>query len=103
MPEKMPTEIERKFRVRGNDWRQGQGEHLCQGYLNRDKERTVRVRVDGAKAFLTVKGITTGASRAEFEYEIPIVDAKQLMKLCQGAIIEKTRHVCHPQRLHLAD
>jgi adenylate cyclase len=90
-PTHRTPEIERKFRVCGNDWRQGEGDHLSQGYLNLDKERTVRVRVEGAKAYLTVKGITTGASRAEFEYEIPVVDAEQLLKLCAGAIIEKTR------------
>ena len=63
-----------------------------QGYLNRDKERTVRVRVAGEQAFLTLKGLTTGASRAEFEYEIPVADAEQLLKLCDGPIVQKVRH-----------
>lgn len=89
----MPTEIERKFLVTGTEWRQGDSIRLCQGYLSRAKERTVRVRLAGEKAFLTIKGISKGASRAEFEYEIPVVDAEQLLKLCDGPLIEKVRHV----------
>jgi adenylate cyclase len=89
----MPTEIERKFLVTGTEWRQGDSVRLCQGYLSRAKERTVRVRLAGEKAFLTIKGISKGASRAEFEYEIPVSDAEQLMKLCDGPLIEKVRHV----------
>jgi adenylate cyclase len=88
----MATEIERKFLVLGDDWRTDQGVRVRQGYLNRDKERTVRVRIAGEKAFLTIKGINTGATCAEFEYEIPAVDAGQLLKLCDGPLIEKTRH-----------
>jgi adenylate cyclase len=88
----MRTEIERKFLVQGDAWRTDQGVHIRQGYLNRDKERTVRVRVAGGKAFLTIKGINRGASCAEFEYEIPVVDAEQLLKICEGPLIEKTRH-----------
>ncbi len=88
----MATEIERKFLVCGDDWRTDQGVRFQQGYLNRDKERTVRVRIAGAKAFLTVKGINTGATRAEFEYEIPLADAGQLLQICDGPLIEKTRH-----------
>jgi CYTH domain-containing protein len=68
----MGTEIERKFLVQGPQWRQGTGVPYSQGYLNREKERTVRVRIAGDKAFLTIKGISRGASRAEFEYEIPV-------------------------------
>lgn len=88
----MALEIERKFLVKGNGWKQGQGVQICQGYLNRDKERTVRVRLAGDEAFLTVKGITTGATRQEYEYPIPILHAKQLLKLCDGPIIEKVRY-----------
>ena len=76
----MGTEIERKFLVVGTAWRQGVVVRFSQGYLNRDKERTVRVRLAGEKAFLTIKGVSVGASRAEFEYEIPISDAEQLLK-----------------------
>lgn len=89
----MATEIERKFLVLGTHWRSGSGVRFTQGYLNRDKERTVRVRIADDKAFLTIKGLTQGASRAEFEYEIPIADAEQLMKLSDGPIIQKNRHV----------
>ena len=89
----MGTEIERKFLVAGTAWRQGSGVRYCQGYLNRDKERTVRVRIAGDKAFLTIKGVSRGASRAEFEYEIPKADAEQLLKLSDGPVIEKNRYV----------
>jgi adenylate cyclase len=89
----MAIEIERKFLVTGTAWRQDAGVRLSQGYLNRDKERTVRVRLAGTQAFLTIKGVTRGASRAEFEYEIPVVDGEQLLKLCEGPVIEKIRRV----------
>lgn len=88
----MPTEIERKFLVTGTGWRHANRLHISQGYLNRDKDRTVRVRLDGERAFLAVKGLTRGASRAEFEYEIPVADAEQLLKLCDGPVIQKVRH-----------
>jgi adenylate cyclase len=89
----MATEIERKFLVQGTQWRNGTGTKIKQGYLNRDKARTVRVRVRADQVFLTVKGLTQGASRAEFEYEIPLTDAEELLKLSDGPIIEKTRYV----------
>ena len=89
----MATEIERKFLVQGTQWRQGAGVRFNQGYLNRDMERTVRVRIAGDKAHLTIKGMTRGASRLEFEYEIPVADAEQLMKLSDGPVITKNRHV----------
>jgi adenylate cyclase len=89
----MATEIERKFLVQGTQWRNDSSVRFTQGYLNRDKERTVRVRIAAGKAFLTIKGVTRGASRAEFEYEIPVADAEQLMKLSDGPIIQKNRHV----------
>jgi CYTH domain-containing protein len=86
-------EIERKFLVQGDDWRSGKSTLYRQGYLSRDKERTVRVRIADKQAFLTIKGISTGASRAEFEYEIPVADAEQLLLLCDGPLIEKTRYL----------
>lgn len=89
----MPMEIERKFLVQGDDWRSGKSTLYRQGYLSRDKERTVRVRIADKQAFLTIKGISTGASRAEFEYEIPVADAEQLLLLCDGPLIEKTRYL----------
>lgn len=87
------TEIERKFLVIGTAWRQINPVQFSQGYLNRDPERTIRIRLAGEHAFLTVKGLTKGISRAEFEYEIPVADAGQLLTLCQGPIIEKARHL----------
>jgi CYTH domain-containing protein len=89
----MSTEIERKFLVVGNDWKSGTGVPFSQGYLNADKQRTVRVRIAGNKGFLTIKGMTQGISRAEFEYEIPVADAEQLLKLCDGPLIQKVRYL----------
>lgn len=89
----MATEIERKFLVQGTPWREGTGTRICQGYLNRDQERTVRVRIAGDQAFLTIKGVTQGATRKEFEYGIPTADAEQLLKLSDGPMIEKNRYV----------
>ena len=89
----MATEVERKFLVTGTAWRQVTGVPFSQGYLNRDKERIVRVRVAGKRAFITIKGLTTGATRAEFEYEIPVADAEQLLTLSDGPVVEKVRRV----------
>jgi CYTH domain-containing protein len=86
-------EIERKFLVIGDAWRTPTGVAIGQGYLNRDKQRTVRVRVAGSQAFLTIKGPSQGATRQEFEYPIPVADAQQLFELCDGTVIRKTRHV----------
>jgi adenylate cyclase len=89
----METEIERKFLVTGDGWQSATPTYYCQGYLNHDKHRTVRVRVAGEHGFLTVKGLATGASRAEFEYAIPLNDAKALLALCEGPLVEKLRHI----------
>ncbi|MFT5083592.1 MAG: adenylate cyclase [Lentisphaeria bacterium] len=88
----MATEIERKFLVTGTAWKNDTGVSLTQGYLCRDEMTTLRVRVAGDKSFLTIKSATSGISRAEFEYEIPISDAEHLLKLCDGALIRKTRY-----------
>jgi len=89
----MGKEIERKFLVVGEDWKKlGDGTLYRQGYLNSMKERVVRARTMGEKAALTIKGITVGASRLEFEYEIPRDDCNQLLELCEQPIIEKTRY-----------
>ncbi len=87
----MAIEIERKFLVCGDAWRAAAGVYYCQGYLNRDKVRTVRVRIAGEQAFLTVKGLSEGASRLEFEYAIPVADARNLLMLCEQPLIEKYR------------
>ena len=89
----MPTEIERKFLVVGNDWRKlAHGVHYRQGYLNSAKERTVRVRTIAEDAFLTIKGPTVGISRAEFEYPIPFTDAVAMLQLAEPSVIDKTRY-----------
>ena len=88
----MAAEIERKFLVHGWAPRDA-GELFRQGYLNSQAERVVRVRVQGDGAKLTIKGITTGVTRAEFEYAIPVVDAEQLLAMCEQPIIEKRRHI----------
>lgn len=90
----MAKEIERKFLVKTAAWKpQGEGIHFKQGYLNTQKERVVRVRIEGAKAKLTIKGVTTGVTRSEFEYVIPVEDASILLdNLCEKPLIDKHRH-----------
>ena len=90
----MAKEIERKFLVMGDGWRENAvGTHYRQGYLNSVKERTVRIRTINDKAFLTVKGLTVGCTRLEFEYSIPYDDCvKMLDELAEKPIIEKTRY-----------
>ena len=90
----MATEIERKFLVEGEAWRQGAvGTTLRQGYLSTVKERTVRVRSVGEEGFLTVKGISVGATRVEYEYGIPAADAAEMLDdLCERPLIEKVRY-----------
>ncbi len=90
----MAKEIERKFLVTGEDWRAlAEGIPYRQGYLSSAKECTVRVRTVGPRAFLTVKGMTVGATRAEYEYEIPPADCNAMLEtLAQKPIIEKTRY-----------
>lgn len=92
----MGIEIERKFLVASDAWRAqaGRATRFSQGYLSRDPARTVRVRLAGEQAFLTIKGATTGASRAEFEYAVPLADARALLAMCDGPVVEKVRHLC---------
>lgn len=96
----MGIEIERKFLVRDRSVLAGsEGLGYRQGYLSLDPARTVRVRVAGPHAYLTVKGRASGPSRAEFEYEIPLADGEALLGLCEPSLIEKTRHrVAHAGR-----
>jgi len=90
----MGKETERKFLVQGDVWRSlVKGTAYRQGYLNSAKERTVRVRTIADKGYLTVKGITTGATRAEYEYEIPAAEADAMLTaLCEKPLIEKNRY-----------
>ena len=90
----MAKEIEKKFLLKNDDWRKNaSGTYYKQGYLSTKKERTVRVRINNDKAFLTIKGPSKGASRLEFEYEIPSQDAMEILDLCEKPIIEKIRYI----------
>ncbi len=90
----MAAEIERKFLVSENSWDDGTpGIRIAQGYLSLDPDRTVRVRLAGEHAWLTIKGRTVGITRAEFEYPIPAADALALLDLCLPSVIDKTRYV----------
>jgi CYTH domain-containing protein len=90
-------EIERKFLVKNNNFKAEAFKQtdIKQGFLNSEKERTVRVRLTNEKGFLTVKGITSkdGLSRFEWEKEISKLDAEALFELCEKGMIEKTRYL----------
>ena len=89
----MAAEIERKFLIADDSWRDGTaGVRIAQGYLSQDPDRTVRIRIGGEQAWITIKGRTEGITRAEFEYSIPIGDARDLLGLCLPTVIDKTRH-----------
>jgi adenylate cyclase len=90
----MHQEIERKFLVKNSGYRHFiKPLYIHQGFLSTEKERVVRVRIHGKKAYLTVKGITKGISRAEFEYKIPVADAKNMLEnLCIKPTIIKYRY-----------
>ncbi len=90
----MAREIERKFLVTGDAWRDAAEKHVIrQGYLGDDATASVRVRVKDDAAFLTIKGRKPGITRAEFEYPIPRADADALLDtLCRRPLIEKTRY-----------
>ncbi|MGM9826931.1 MAG: CYTH domain-containing protein [Muribaculaceae bacterium] len=88
----MAIEIERKFLVANTDYKAmaSHSEPICQGYLSVDPDRTVRVRIKGEHGFLTVKSRTHGLTRGEWEYEIPVGDARELLALCPNPL-EKRR------------
>jgi CYTH domain-containing protein len=88
----MALEIERKFLVINDDWKIGNPVQICQGYLNRDPDRTVRVRTAGTQAWITIKGRNKGSVRSEFEYPIPLDDAATLLILCERPLLEKRRY-----------
>ena len=94
----MPVEIERKFLLNDKPPVVA-GVEMVQGYLCEDADRTIRVRLerdeDGVKegrAVLTVKGMPVGLTRPEYEYAIPMHEAQELMQLCKGSLVEKTRY-----------
>jgi len=92
----MAIEIERKFLVNG-DFRSEvmEATRIVQGYLCSAPGRTVRIRTRDSKAYLTIKGSagTTGFSRYEWEKEIPLDEAEELLRLCEPSLIEKTRYL----------
>lgn len=89
----MATEIERKFLLKPGRWQPaGPGRRMTQGYLSRDPDRTVRVRVVGEDAYMTVKSRRSGISRTEIEFSIPLEHARDLLPLCHQPLIDKTRY-----------
>lgn len=91
----MGIEIERKFLVNHFQWDQLErplGEFYRQGYLLTDPQKTIRVRQTADKGFLTIKGISVGATRAEYEYEIPFEEAKELLDQFAVAELSKVRY-----------
>ena len=91
----MGKEIERKFLLKNEEWKEFVKEKysIKQGYLNSNPDRTVRVRILNDKGILTIKSKTIGISRLEFEYEIPLNEAHELIELCEKPFIEKIRNI----------
>ena len=92
----MSFEIERKFLVRGNDWERlaTRRMSLRQAYLACNGKASIRIRIkDDGAATLTIKSRPADLRRLELEYDIPLLEAEALIKLCQGSVIEKVRHV----------
>lgn len=90
----MGIEIERKYIASSAPdaaWRGHPAVRVAQGYLSTEVERTVRIRVIGDEAFITVKGPSVGATRAEFEYPIPVADADEMLRMCKPSVVEKLR------------
>lgn len=91
----MALEIERKYLLANDGWRAqaGRGEHFVQGYLCGDGPSSVRVRIEGERANLNIKAAVVGAARAEYEYPIPLTDARAMLAdLCVTAPVDKTRY-----------
>lgn len=90
----MGQEIERKFLLANGGWRgRVEGVSYCQGYIATRNHRTVRVRIAGPKGYLTLKGPVQGLSRPEFEYEIPVDEAREILEtLCDRPFVAKTRY-----------
>ena len=89
----MAVEIERRFKVNGDAWRGlAEGVRYRQGYLSVEKERTVRVRVVGDQAWLTLKGQISDISRHEFEYLIPVAEAQTIMDAMCPMVVDKLRY-----------
>lgn len=91
----MAIEIEHKYLCKDNSFKRMShySVRMRQGYLSRDKQHVVRVRTRGEDGYLTVKGVNDGDARLEFEYKIPIEDARRMLELCEGKVIDKTRYL----------
>jgi CYTH domain-containing protein len=91
---RVAREIERKFLVRNDSWKSGmEGVSCCQAYLATDERVTVRARILGDAGYLTIKGKSQGSARDEFEYPIPVADARAMIEtLSAGGMVEKIRH-----------
>ncbi len=92
----MTQEIEKKFLVKGDYKKQSvKATRITQGYLSSVPERTVRVRIKGDKGYITIKGVgsSSGASRFEWEKEIPVSEVEQLLEICEPGVIDKTRYL----------
>lgn len=90
----MTIEIERRFLLKNDSWRAlaGEPEIMRQGYLSVEKERTIRVRIIGNRAWLTLKGYISDVARSEFEYEIPLPHAETMMQTMCPFKLEKRRY-----------
>jgi adenylate cyclase len=103
----MPKEIEHKYLIDKEAWKGAtpdRSHRIKQGYLSTDPDKTVRVRTRDDKGFITIKGKTHGATRLEYEYEIPVIDATELLASFCTNIIEKVRHVVtHDNKLWEVD
>lgn len=91
-------ERERKFLLKKDTWEEWKNKaidkkFIIQGYLSKRKESTVRIRISGENAWITIKGITIGDTREEYEYSIPLDDAKNMLKMCVEDPLEKTRWI----------
>lgn len=98
----MPTEIERKYLLRNDDWKLSadQGTKYVQGYMIGSKFASVRVRIEGGKSFLNIKSATLDISRQEYEYQIPVDEANEMLDtLCEKPLVEKTRYIVIHQDL----
>ena len=91
----MNTETERKFLVKDDSYKAEavRSYRITQGYIAHDSGNTVRVRIRDGVGFLTIKGMTSGCSRPEWEIEIPLKDAEDLFALCKPGSVDKTRHI----------
>ena len=99
----MAKEIERKYLVKDSSYKSNSTEtYICQGYITTNKEGVVRVRIKEDKGYLTIKGKNRGSVRLEYEYPIPVTEAKEIIEnLCKKPIIEKKRYIVKAEDGHI--